>query len=267
MDKHHIIYETKISYNGKTYYYRGKHTTKNLDDGYLGSGLILNKIIKHCQKNNIQYSVSRKILATASNEKEALRLEREYVNEEWLARKDTINIALGGQGGSLFGKKRPDHSERMRGSKNHFYGKKHSIDTIEKIRSKKIGKMTGKDNPFYGKTHSSEALEKIRKANIGRPAAFKGKHLSEETKQKLRLAHLGRKQSKETIEKKRLGLIGHTRRRTGEHWKHLEDLYKIWVDNSKPGYVNFRKMVIPMGYPDVNYKGMHNIFIKREVEK
>ena len=262
MDKHHIIYETKISYNGKTYYYRGKHTTKNLDDGYIGSGIVLTKIMEHCKKNNVPYTTDRKILATAKNETELRELEKRFVDEDWLSKDDVINIAPGGQGGAVLGDNRPEHSARMKGEGNPFYGKKHSKETIEKIRVKKIGKMTGKDNPFYGKKHPPEVIERIRQANIGKPATFKGKHHTEEAKQKLRLAQLGRKQSEETKQKKRLASTGNTYGRKGEHWKHLDDLYKIWIDNHKPGYVTFRKLVVPMGYPDVNYKGMHNIFIK-----
>lgn len=44
--------------------------------------------------------------------------------------------------------------------------------------------------------------------------------------------------------------------RTGEHWKHYDNLFALWVDNNKPKYVAFRKIAVTNGYPDVNYSGM-----------
>ena len=61
-----------------------------------------------------------------------------------------------------------DLSERMKGKGNHFYGKKHSPEAIEKIkeanqRTKDIrsAKVTGSLNAMYGKTHSLEMKKQI----------------------------------------------------------------------------------------------------------
>lgn len=70
-----------------------------------------------------------------------------------------------------------DRSEGMKGEKNHFYGKKHTKETIEKNRQWHIGKK-----------HTEETKEKIRqkfKGEKGRIPWNKGKHLSEEQKRKL----------------------------------------------------------------------------------
>lgn len=72
----------------------------------------------------------------------------------------------------------------MTGSKNHFYGKKHSKKTIEVLRKKCA--MFGKNNPFYGKKHTQESLKKMKIAKNGmydgEKNPFFGKRHSEETK-------------------------------------------------------------------------------------
>jgi hypothetical protein len=53
----------------------------------------------------------------------------------------------------------------LRGEDNPFYGKKHSKETLDKLRSDERLSHKGKSNPFYGKTHSKEAIEQIKEAN------------------------------------------------------------------------------------------------------
>ena len=66
----HIVYKTTNLINGKTYI--GKHSTEDLDDGYLGSGKLLLKAVRKHGKENF----SREILHTCSSEEEAY-------NREW----------------------------------------------------------------------------------------------------------------------------------------------------------------------------------------
>lgn len=54
----------------------------------------------------------------------------------------------------------------MIGSKNPFFGKKHSIETINFLKDRP--KLTGKHNSFFGKHLSDEAKRKISIANSGR---------------------------------------------------------------------------------------------------
>jgi len=53
-------------------------------------------------------------------------------------------------------------SNAVKGNKNHFYGKRHTKETKNKIKNKLQKLHSGKNNPFYGKTHNSNTKEKLR---------------------------------------------------------------------------------------------------------
>lgn len=57
------------------------------------------------------------------------------------------------------GKKRPQHSERMKGERNPFFHKTHSKETIDKIKAANIGKIS----PNKGKTYEEQFGEEKAK--------------------------------------------------------------------------------------------------------
>ncbi len=171
----YYVYKTTNVINEKIYV--GVHKSKDIEnDPYLGSGYILVKSIKHHGKDNFK----REILFDFTTVEEAFAKEKEIVNEDFVARRDTYNTALGGHGGKIT-------------EVNPFLGKTHSPETIAKILESrawykptqetkdKISKtlleqyenMTyeeicdllkvkfGKDNYFYGKHHTQETIDKI----------------------------------------------------------------------------------------------------------
>lgn len=101
----YIVYLTTNLVNGKIYV--GKHKTMNPDvfDGYLGNSVWVNDrhsymfgkepfckaVAKYGPKQ-----FKRKVLKVFDTEQEALDFEGEIVNEEFIRRKDTYNITLGG---------------------------------------------------------------------------------------------------------------------------------------------------------------------------
>ena len=115
--KFHFVYKTVNVLNGKEY--TGVHSTDNLDDGYLGSGTVLKKAIEKYGPENFH----RSIVKMFSTRQEALDLEKNIVNEEYVSRQDTYNVTIGG-----------GDAPRLCGEDNGFYGKKHTEETRQKMR-------------------------------------------------------------------------------------------------------------------------------------
>lgn len=103
--KYHYIYKTTCLVTGK--FYVGMHSTDNLDDGYLGSGKILNySRKKHGDQNH------KKEIIEMCPSREALKLrEREIVNEQLLADSLNMNLKYGGDGGGKLWNQQ--HSEKF----------------------------------------------------------------------------------------------------------------------------------------------------------
>ena len=85
----YTIYKTTNKINNK--YYIGKHQTKNLEDGYLGSGKLLKDPIKKYGKENF----IKEILFVFFSEEEMNAKEKELV----VVSEETYNLCPGGHGG------------------------------------------------------------------------------------------------------------------------------------------------------------------------
>lgn len=143
MQKFYIVYKTTNIVNGK--FYIGMHSTFNIDDGYLGSGVILLKAIKKYGRE----SFTREIVANCVSSEVARSVEKQLVQYHMTNdRRSCYNRAFGGCGACL-------------GDENGFYGKEHSEET-RKILSESAKLRTGHRNPFYGRRHSDETKQKIR---------------------------------------------------------------------------------------------------------
>ena len=75
--------------------YIGVHATKDMNDGYMGSGKNIQSAIKKYGIINFK----KDILFTFSSADEMYAKEKEVVTEEFLLRKDTYNLRVGGTGG------------------------------------------------------------------------------------------------------------------------------------------------------------------------
>ena len=101
----YIIYQTTNLINNKIYI--GQHKTKdpNIFDGYLGCGIKVNMPSSYMNPcSPLQYAVKkygvknfkRTILKVVDTLEEALKIEAELVDYDFLKRHDTYNAQLGG---------------------------------------------------------------------------------------------------------------------------------------------------------------------------
>jgi hypothetical protein len=87
----YYIYKITNKINGK--YYIGRHSTDNIEDGYMGSGIgIINAIKKYGIDN-----FSKEILQFANNSEELWELEKTIVNDIVVKDEMSYNMAYGGK--------------------------------------------------------------------------------------------------------------------------------------------------------------------------
>lgn len=106
----YIVYETVCKTNNKIYV--GVHSTENPEifDGYLGCGCYIYRPATYQNANTpFKYAVKkygvtnfiRTTLKVFDNAEDAYKLEAEIVDEQFIAREDTYNLALGGRDTSI----------------------------------------------------------------------------------------------------------------------------------------------------------------------
>ena len=179
----------KITNNLNDKFYIGMHKTENLEDGYMGSGKIIQRVIKKYGVENF----TKNILHIFDNEIDMRDKEKELV----VISEQSYNLCPGGQGGfgyinslpnalenqrigrsaankkllEIYGEnwhliisrkgqqvlkeKYPDLNKEvaLRGHKEgwlNWSGKKHSAESIEKMKKSKQGYGVGSSNSQYG---------------------------------------------------------------------------------------------------------------------
>ncbi len=149
-----IIYRTINNINNK--YYIGCHKTKKLDDGYIGSGKLLQLAIKKYGKENF----TREILYLCKDSKEMFEKEREIVNEEVVKDKNSYNVKIGGEANYYF----INHNHLNHKNNQHLIHGEKCKNDIE-YRKQFIQKMTiiNKKNglKLKGKTPSNKNMKII----------------------------------------------------------------------------------------------------------
>lgn len=90
---YYFFYKTTNLVNGKVYY--GVHSTKTIDDGYLGSGIAIKAALQKYGKSNF----SREIIKEFDNREDMFAYEKSFITEELVRRNDNYNQTIGGFGG------------------------------------------------------------------------------------------------------------------------------------------------------------------------
>lgn len=197
---HYLIYKTTNKLNNKIYV--GKHKTKDKNDDYLGSGILINRAIKKYGKENF----IRELLFECISEEDMNQKEADIVDEEFVARPDTYNIKIGGGGGwsdvvsykhasrseiggdnwkkgrdRLSDLLKDDEYKKAMAEKtsaglryyfsNHLHpwtGRPHSDETKKKMSDAKRGKYNGKNNPSFGTMWINDGVKnsKIKNTNV-----------------------------------------------------------------------------------------------------
>jgi len=160
--KYHILY--KITCTVTDDFYIGVHSTKNLDDGYLGSGKRIGySVIKYGKQNH-----TKEILEFCESRQQLMIREREVVNEKLLLNPKCINLKPGGDGG--FNNKEHQLRCSSAGGKSTNPAKsKKASETMKKTNFRRI--QEGLHKPWKetyswtGKSHNSETKAKIGEAN------------------------------------------------------------------------------------------------------
>ena len=158
----------KGSLAGKYYY--GQHRTKNLEDGYIGSGTRIASYFKKYPKiEGVTYV--RQILAFYSDEEELNRAEKELIGDSYETDPNCLNLKAGGKQvklstesrkkislsltGKTWSKERREAASRARKGvpkgPSKLKGKKRALEAVAKT----VEKLTGKERPEIAKEMSS----------------------------------------------------------------------------------------------------------------
>ena len=161
--KYHYVYKTTDIRNGN--FYIGIHSTNNLNDGYVGSGVRI---------RNLKYKYGKiilklEILEFSSNRKLLIEREVEIINSDLLKEKKCLNLKKGGYGGFSSDNHRNKFFKRSReysklGNEKIKWLKENDEEWVKNLSIRLSETHKGIEN-FKGKTHTEETKRKIGKVN------------------------------------------------------------------------------------------------------
>lgn len=153
----HYLYKTTNLINNKIYY--GIHSTHNIDDGYIGSGVALKSAFKKYGKENFE----KEIICITESREHASNLEVELVTEDFCKLKTNYNMRTGGD------ESYAHHPETRKKMSLAQTGVKRTPERIEQMRQHMLV-----NNPMNNPLHR----EALRQSKLGKPR-------SEELKRKV----------------------------------------------------------------------------------
>ena len=174
---YYLIYKITNRLNNK--FYVGKHKTEDKDDAYFGSGILLDRAVKKHGKENFV----KELLVECATEEEMNQRETDIVDEDFIARDDTYNVMLGGNGGwyyvnenGLTNANKPRELFVRGGvaSMVSFWQKyRNDPEFGQAVQEKRKNSTSLREyyssgNSFAGKTHTRETRNKMRDAKVGK---------------------------------------------------------------------------------------------------
>ena len=168
-----VIYKTTNNINGKIYV--GRNETNN--SKYLGSGKYFISALNKYGRENFIHT----IIDTANNKQELCKKEI-----FWIKFYDSRNPSIGyniGPGGEGAGSGEDHHFYGKFGKNHPTFGRLHSDEEKRKMKENHPD-FSGENNPNYGKVTPEETKQKIKGSLVGRK-------LSEETKNKIGITSAG----------------------------------------------------------------------------
>jgi group I intron endonuclease len=132
-------------------------------------------------------------------------------------------------------------------------GYKHTKETKQLISERNTGRKwsekskkefsklrSGGGNPMYNKNHSADARKQISASNKGKQTML-GKHHSAKSKEKISKTRRG---SKNPMYGRPPWLAGRTIKdiASTEVWSMADEVYVLWINSGRPGYINLKKL-------------------------
>ena len=174
-----------MKYTGKHHY----HIEGQLDPNYHGSGVIIKNIYKKRPE-----TLKEEYIKTCYSEEEMCSDEQYYIKLFKTLWPNGYNLTEGGDGVIPCEETRKKISENhwdCSGENHYMFGKHHTEESKRKNRESNLGKPSA----FKGKKHTEETRKKMSENHYdcsGEKNPMFGKHFSEETKRKMRVAKIGK---------------------------------------------------------------------------
>jgi group I intron endonuclease len=165
---HYYLYKITNLINDK--YYVGVHKTKNLNDGYMGSGKIIRQAIQKYGIDNFK----KEILEFFNDSESMLKKEKEIITEDFLSQEKVYNLRKGGDGGFDYINK-----NKLNASPESLRKRAEAIKLSHKLKPRKY---IGKKHSEETKQHLSVKRKQFFENGGEHPKGMLGKKHKEETK-------------------------------------------------------------------------------------